>query len=92
MNGEDVSIGRCGAIDCLYIADIGDISSKRNRITIYRVPEPAAGSASTTPADAFHPTYPDHPARNGELYLVSESSDADAGGGALTRLRCDFIR
>ncbi len=198
IDWEDLSIGRCGATDCLYIADIGDNRTARDRITIYRVPEPAAGSTSTMPADAFHLTYPDEPhdaeafvvvpgrvqeffiitkderpevyrlaltletgkssplsfvrvlgareritgaaashdgrwialrsnrtlfiypsltfatdanpisvdlsrfdepqgegvafGRSGELYLVSESGDVDAGAGVLTRLRCDFIR
>ena len=61
IDWEDLSIGRCGSADCLYIADIGDNRESRDRITIYRVPEPAAGSGSTLPADAFHLTYPDRP-------------------------------
>ena len=32
---------------CLYIADIGDNQESRERITIYEVPVPAPGSAST---------------------------------------------
>jgi hypothetical protein len=61
VDWEDLSIGSCGPTDCLYIADIGDNSGSRDRITIYRVPEPAAGSTSTMPADAFHLVYPDRP-------------------------------
>ena len=69
IDWEDLSIGRCGATDCLYIADIGDNRTSRDRVTIYRVPEPAAGSASTMPADAFHLTYPDHP-HDAEAFVV----------------------
>ena len=80
--GKNLSIARCGAIDCLYIADIGDNLRSRKRITIYRVPEPEAGSATTQPADEFYLTYPDGPhdaealvATQGptpELYIITK--------------------
>jgi hypothetical protein len=46
---------------CLYIADIGDNRGSRQSITIYQVPVPAPGMASTKTAEAYHATYPDHP-------------------------------
>jgi hypothetical protein len=65
---EDVASASCPASTkgtpgetCLYIADIGDNSGSRQRITIYQVPVPAPGTTSTKIAEAFHATYPDHP-------------------------------
>ena len=66
---EDLSMGTCAQGDCLYIADIGDNRSSRDRVTIYRVPEPMPGSASTKPAETFHLTYQDHP-HDAEALLV----------------------
>jgi hypothetical protein len=57
---EDLAVGQCPAGNCLYIADIGDNNRSRRQITIYRIPEPAAGSASQT-TESFHLTYPDQP-------------------------------
>ena len=59
---EDLAAGPCPGGRCLYIGDIGDNSRKRPTITIYRVPEPAAGrGGSPVAARAFHATYPDGP-------------------------------
>jgi hypothetical protein len=65
---EDVASATCpgsasGAQSdtCLYIADIGDNRGSRQRITIYQVPVPAPGAASTKTAEAYHAAYPDHP-------------------------------
>ena len=66
---EDLSIGQCAEADCLYIADIGDNRASRDRVTIYRVPEPMPGSASTQPAEIFHLAYPDRP-HDAEALLV----------------------
>ncbi len=57
---EDVAAGPCpGGGRCLYVADIGDNQAERARITIYRVPEPAAADAQTRPAEALTAEYPD---------------------------------
>jgi hypothetical protein len=80
---EDLSVGACSGgtrEDCLYIADIGDNRASRKRITIYRVPEPAVGSAATGPAEVFHAVYPDHPhdaealivIPGGQLFVVTK--------------------
>ncbi|HEX5871755.1 MAG TPA: hypothetical protein VFY65_15110 [Longimicrobium sp.] len=59
---EDVAAGPCpGGGRCLYVADIGDNQAARPRITLFRVPEPAAGDAQTRPAEALIAEYPDGP-------------------------------
>ncbi|HEV3052757.1 MAG TPA: hypothetical protein VGX50_20755, partial [Longimicrobium sp.] len=59
---EDVAAGPCpGGGRCLYVADIGDNQAARRAITIWRVPEPAAGDAQTRPAEALSAEYPDGP-------------------------------
>jgi hypothetical protein len=71
---EDIAVGPCGEATCLYIADIGDNSGRRERITLYRVPEPAPADASTRPAEVFHARYPDGP-RDAESLFVTANSD-----------------
>jgi hypothetical protein len=71
---EDISVARCPQGSCIYIGDIGDNSGKRDRITVYRVPEPAPGDASTLPAEVFHATYPDG-AHDAEALFVTANSD-----------------
>jgi hypothetical protein len=58
---EDVSAGSCPNGTCLYISDIGDGSSERMQVTIYRVPEPEPDDETTPPADALVFNYPDKP-------------------------------
>lgn len=67
---EDLTLAKCPSGDCLYIADIGDNRGSRKRITIYRVPEPARGSAATATAEVFHASYPDHP-HDAEAFIVT---------------------
>jgi hypothetical protein len=66
---EDVSAARCGADDCLYIADIGDNRGARPQIQIYRVPEPAPGDVETAPPKVFNGIYADGP-HNAEAMFV----------------------
>jgi hypothetical protein len=66
-----MSGGLCAAGTCLYIADIGDNRESRERITIYEVPVPRAGSTSTTRATATHLRYPDGP-HDAEALLVTK--------------------
>jgi hypothetical protein len=47
---EAIAAGPCGTGACLYVADIGDNAARRRRVTIYRLPEPAA--ACSSPAKA----------------------------------------
>ena len=66
---EAIAVGPCGAGSCLYIGDIGDNEADRQRVTIYRLPEPEAASGTAAVADVFHATYPDGP-HNAETLLV----------------------
>lgn len=65
----DVSTGE----SCLYIADIGDNQESRERITIYEVPVPPAGSTSTKPSTAIHVRYPDGP-HDAEAMVVTRKA------------------
>lgn len=77
---EDIATGACEAGNCLYIGDIGDNDGERERITVYRVPEPATGAASTETAVALHARYPDGPRDaeslfrlpSGDLFIVTK--------------------
>jgi hypothetical protein len=69
---EDVSAGRCGGSNCLYIADIGDNRSARPHIQIYRVPEPAPEDSETGALEEFSAVYTDGP-HNAEALFVSGS-------------------
>jgi hypothetical protein len=71
---EDLALGKCLSGTCLYIADIGDNRGSRQRVTVYRVPEPERGSAATAMAEAFHAIYPDHP-HDAEAFLVTPRDD-----------------
>jgi hypothetical protein len=77
---ESVAVGECQSGSCIYVADIGDNDAERDRMTIYRIPEPAAASGSVKVSDVFHATYPDgaHDAESlliaadGRLYVVTK--------------------
>jgi hypothetical protein len=70
---EDVSIGRCPAGDCLYIADIGDNSLARSSVRIYRVPEPALTDAQTAAPEVFTASYADGPHNAEALFLAGDA-------------------
>ena len=88
---EAVAVGPCPAGSCIYVADIGDNDAERARVTIYRVPEPDAGTDSVQAADVFHVTYPDGP-HDAETLLVTPAGDVlivtkgDTGSVAVFRL------
>jgi hypothetical protein len=67
---ESVAVGRCRPGWCIYVGDIGDNDADRDRITVYRIPEPAEASASGGAAEVFHATYPDG-AHNAESLLIA---------------------
>lgn len=66
---EDIDVGPCPGGSCVYIGDIGDNNAKRGSITVYRVPEPEPGAASSTNAESMRLTYPDG-ARDAEALIV----------------------
>ena len=86
---EGMTAGPCPAGMCLYVGDIGDNDARRRRITIYRLPEPAAPTGTVT-AEAIHATYPDgaHDAEalffspGGRLHIVTKG---DTGSVAIYR-------
>ncbi|MBM3818556.1 MAG: PE-PGRS family protein [Acidimicrobiia bacterium] len=92
VDWEDVAAGPCAQGSCLYIADIGDNNRVRQRVTIYRVPEPTPGETRTRPAEAIDAVYPDGPrdaealvvAGPDELFIISK---APARETALYRLK-----
>lgn len=76
---ESLDAGPCEGGDCLYLGDIGDNDAERERITVYRIREPAPG-ASEAGAEPLHARYPDG-ARDaeglfalpsGELFVVTK--------------------
>ena len=77
---EDIEAAPCGDGTCLFIGDIGDNDSEREHITVYRIPEPAAGADETAPAVALHARFPDGPrdaealfiGPDGALYIVTK--------------------
>jgi hypothetical protein len=72
---EDIAVGPCPQGSCVYIADIGDNGTRRDHITLYRVPEPAAQDAATKSAEVFEAVYPDG-AHDAEALFVTSESDA----------------
>jgi hypothetical protein len=80
IDWEDIETTRCGNGACLVIADIGDNDGNRSSITVYKVPEPAAGTGQTAAVEAFHARYPDGPKdaeamfadRAGTLYVITK--------------------
>jgi hypothetical protein len=83
---EAVAVGPCPGGSCIYMADIGDNGAKRQRITIYRLPEPSSED-SVAVKDVFHGTYPDgaHDAEtllvapNGGLFIVTKGETGPVG-------------
>ncbi len=67
---EAIAAALCPGGSCLYVADIGDNDAERDRVTIYRVPEPADADGSVAVKDVFHATYPDG-AHDAETLLVT---------------------
>jgi hypothetical protein len=92
---EAVASARCEAGACLFIGDIGDNNTKRDHITVYRVPEPDATADTSAQAQAFHATYPDGPhdaetllvAPDGRIHIVTKGND---GPIALYRFPADL--
>lgn len=67
---EALAVGPCSGGSCLYVADIGDNEARRRQVTVYRIPEPAAGDTSVAAAEAITLAYPDG-AHDAEALLVT---------------------
>jgi hypothetical protein len=70
---EDVSAGGCPAGACLYIADIGDNRMRRDRVQIYRLPEPTPGDAETAATEVFDAVYADGPHNAEALFVLGQA-------------------
>ena len=71
---EAIAVGPCAAGSCLFVADLGDNDANRQRITIFRSPEPAPGDGATRPVEALHATYPDGAHDAEALFVTSDGS------------------
>ncbi len=88
---EAIASAPCDGGACLYVADIGDNDARRDQVTLYRVPEPAAGASSAKVDAVIRASYPDgaHDAEallaapDGTLYIVTKG---DTGPVAVYRL------
>lgn len=67
---EALAVGPCEEGSCIYVGDIGDNEADRDRITVYRVPEPTGTPGSARVKEAFHGAYPDG-AHDAEALLIS---------------------
>jgi hypothetical protein len=82
---EDLASGPCPVGRCLYIADIGDNTARRSRITVYRMAEPRPGSVTAAvSAEAFHATYPDGPHDAESLFVDADGRIFIVTKGRLT--------
>lgn len=87
---EAMASAPCEGGHCLFLADIGDNDATRRSISVYRVPEPQAGSGTARVNAVYRATYPDgaHDAEtllagpDGSLYIVTKG---DTGAVALYR-------
>lgn len=85
VDWEDLALGRCpeGATPCLYVADTGDNLERRDRVTIWIVPEPQTlpppGDTSvreTQPARGVWVRYPDRAHDVEAIWVEPEGSVA----------------
>jgi hypothetical protein len=84
---EAIAVGPCGTGSCLYLGDIGDNNARRQRVTVYRLPEPDAATGTAPVADVFHATYPDGPhdaealliGGDGRLHIVTKGGKGTVG-------------
>ena len=76
---EDMDVGPCGEESCIFLADIGDNSSKRAGIHILLTPELEVWEQPVSPR-VLNITYPDRPHDaeafavhpNGDLYILTK--------------------
>ena len=67
---EDLERADCDAGSCLYLADTGDNEEARDRVVIYRIPEPEPGAAESALPDAFPVVFPDGPRDVEALFVL----------------------
>ena len=77
---EDLALASCAAGTRLYVGDTGDGAARRDRIVIYRFPEPDPTSGEVVEAEFLPARYPGGPRDTeaifvlpqGEIYLVTK--------------------
>ena len=74
VDWEDIEAGPCDGRGCLFVGDIGDNDAERDRITVYRIPEPASGATTSEAARALHARYPDGPRDAEALFLDGDGT------------------
>ncbi len=82
VDWEDIAWGPCPGGDCLYIADIGDNRGVRDRVSVYRLPEPDPRGGEAWASERFEMRYPDggrdaeglFVLASGEMYIVSKGT------------------
>ncbi|HZD04765.1 MAG TPA: hypothetical protein VE173_07600, partial [Longimicrobiales bacterium] len=67
---EDLALGPCGGVDCLYIGDVGDNAEKRDSLTLYRMVEPAPDAGRAAVPGAFSFRLPDGPRDVEALFVL----------------------
>ncbi|HEX8823047.1 MAG TPA: hypothetical protein VF794_24175 [Archangium sp.] len=103
MDLEDITVGPCGPGDersCLYVADTGDNFERRERVRVFRLPEPEAVADATLPVEVLPFTYPDRPhdaeslilePRTGRLAVITKKRDSLGEVFALDGLAPDTV-
>ncbi len=86
---EDLAVGECGEGgegSCLYLADTGDNREVRDRVVLYRIPDPGLPDGPPVTADAFPMRLPEGPRDvealfvlpGPQVYLISKGSGSPA--------------
>ncbi len=74
---ESIRLGRCPRGACLYVGDTGDNAANRDRVSIYRIPEPdptAAGTHDLFGVETLTFRYPEG-SHNVEAMVVTPAQD-----------------
>ena len=75
VDWEAVAVGPCPAGSCIYVGDIGDNLARRDRVTVYRIPEPAPGPApGPVPAESLSIAWPDGAHDAEAMFVTGEGS------------------
>ena len=78
VDWESLGRGPCGKLECLVIGDTGDNDERRSSVTLYRMPEPDPGAATTRatspPAERLTVRYPDQPHDVEALYVEPDGA------------------
>jgi hypothetical protein len=71
---EDVAVGACEGGDCVYLGDIGNNSSRKRDITLYRAPLPGLTDSTTLPAQEFRARFPGDGRDTEAMFVTTDGS------------------